>query len=236
MQQSALSFRLLFGVAVAAAPVTLVAQQGIFTAAQAQSGRAIYTQNCAGCHGADFEGSGDAPALAGGTFMLKWRTKMVSELFGEILQNMPPTNPGSLGEPASLSATAYILQRNGAQIGQQSLAPGATTLVGAVATGQAVPAQGAGRGGRGGRGGTTSLILGAGSTAGSAGRGQLVTTRGVTVQGEVSNYVPVTAAMLKNPPAEDWLIFGRNYQRHSFSPLNQITRDNVKNLQLKWTW
>jgi alcohol dehydrogenase (cytochrome c) len=42
--------------------------------------------------------------------------------------------------------------------------------------------------------------------------------------------------MLKNPPPGDWLIFGRNYQRHSYSPLNQITRDNVKQLQLKWTW
>ena len=60
--------------------------------------------------------------------------------------------------------------------------------------------------------------------------------RGVTVAGEVKNYVPVTPEMLKNPPAGDWLIFGRNYQRHSYSPLNQITRDNVKNLQLKWTW
>ncbi len=60
--------------------------------------------------------------------------------------------------------------------------------------------------------------------------------RGVTVAGEVKNYVPVTPEMLRNPPPGDWLIFGRNYQRHSYSPLNQITRDNVKNLQLKWTW
>ena len=55
----------------------------------------------------------------------------------------------------------------------------------------------------------------------------------VSVAGEVQNYVPVTAAMLKSPPPEDWLIFGRNYQGHSYSPLNQITRNNAKNLQLK---
>src|SRR5271165_1779454 len=112
-----------------------IAQAQIFTSAQAESGRAIYAQSCSGCHGANFEGSGDAPPLAGGTFMLKWRPKMVSELFGEILQNMPTTNPGSLGEAASLAATAYILQRNGAQAGQSALTPGATTLIGAVATG-----------------------------------------------------------------------------------------------------
>src|ERR1700739_864419 len=85
---------------------------GVFTIAQAQAGRAVYEQNCSACHGANFEGSGDAPSLAGGTFMLKWGPKMVSELFGEILQTMTPTNPGSLGEPAELHATAFILPSN----------------------------------------------------------------------------------------------------------------------------
>jgi alcohol dehydrogenase (cytochrome c) len=237
MQRFTLPSRLIVSAALGAVPfAALVAQQGsqpgVFSAAQSQAGQDIYAANCSGCHGVDFEGSGDAPALAGGTFMLKWRTKMVSELFGEILQNMPPTNPGSLGEPAALSATAYILQRNGAQPGPQALTGGSTVLIGTLATGQVAPA-GAGRGGRGGRGG--SLIQGAGSTAGQN-RGGTSIVRGVSVPGEVQNYVPVTAEMLRNPPASDWLIFGRNYQRHSFSPLNQITRDNVKNIQLKWAW
>ena len=109
--------RFFIPVALAALPIVISAPicaqvsaqpaTGIFTAAQADSGRALYARTCSGCHGADFEGSGDAPALAGGTFMLKWRPKMVSELFGEILQNMPPTSPGSLGEAAALNATAY---------------------------------------------------------------------------------------------------------------------------------
>src|SRR5712675_929461 len=106
-----------------------------YTAAQAQAGRTLYNQTCAGCHGADFEGSGDAPALAGGTFLLKWRPRMVSELFGLILQTMPPTNPESLGEAAALNATAYILQRNGAPPGQQPLTSSASTLIRASASG-----------------------------------------------------------------------------------------------------
>src|SRR5205814_7667081 len=132
---------------------------GVFTATQAQAGRAVYNQNCSACHGADFEGSGDAPALAGGTFLLKWRPKMVSELFGLILQTMPPTRPGSLGEAAALNATALILQRNGAPAGQQDLTSGLTTLISAVATGPAPPpgTQAPGRGGRGGRGGPASF-------------------------------------------------------------------------------
>src|ERR1700722_11137412 len=163
MQRSALPTRLLFSAALGAASLMVViAQQapqqspGIFNTAQVQSGEAIYTQNCAGCHGVNFEGSGDAPPLAGGTFLLRWRPKMVSELFGEILQNMPPTNPGSLGEAAALNATAYILQRNGAQAGQQALAPGTATLIGSIATGQA---QVQGRGGRG----ASSIVVGSGS-------------------------------------------------------------------------
>jgi PQQ-dependent dehydrogenase (methanol/ethanol family) len=244
--------------AIVAAAAVMTAQQapaGIFTVAQAQSGQAIYTQNCSACHGVNFEGSGDAPSLSGGTFMLKWGPKQVSELFGEILQSMPPTNPGSLGEQASLNATAYILTRNGAQPGPQPLTAGASTLISAVATGQggAANAQAPGRGGRGGRGarggggaggdaagapagrGAASQVQGAGTPAGRA-LGGGAGTRGVSVQGEVKNYVPVTPDMLKNPPASDWLIMGRNYQRQSFSPLNQITRDNVKTLQMKWVW
>ena len=244
------------GAAAAVTAAVVTAQQPapatVFTAAQAQSGQAIYAQNCSACHGVSFEGSGDAPALAGGTFLLKWNPKPVSELFGYILQGMPPTNPDSLGEPAALSVTAYILQRNGASAGPQALTASLATPISAVANPQAAAAQAqapAGRGGRGARGGGGAtgddgapagrgggtVALGAGGTAGP-GRAGAAGNRGVSVQGEVKNYVPVTPEMLKSPPAEDWLIFGRNYQRQSYSPLNQITRDNVKTVQLKWVW
>ena len=224
-------YRLIAASALGAASiVALTAQQGaaptpVYTAAQAQAGRGVYDQNCAGCHGANFQGTGDAPSLASGTFMLKWRNKMVSELFGEIIQTMPPTSPGSLGEAAGLNVTAYILQRNGAPAGTQPLTPGAAMQIASVATGQAPAGAGAGRGAGPGRGAPV-VARGAGAS----------TARGVSVAGEVKNYVPVTPAMLKNPPASDWLIFGRNYQRHSYSPLDQITTSNVKNLQLKWSW
>ena len=204
MKRSAFVPRVLCAVAFAALALVVVGGQqaaprgaAVFTAAQAQAGRAVYDQNCSACHGANFEGSGDAPSLAGGTFRLKWGPKMVSELFGLILQTMPPTNPGSLGEAAALNATAYILQRNGAQPGQTALNSGVTTVISTVATGQGAaanaqapaPARAAG-----------SIVQGAGSTAGRAAGGTSV-ERGVTVQGEVKNFVPVTPEMLKNPPA-----------------------------------
>jgi alcohol dehydrogenase (cytochrome c) len=57
---------------------------------------------------------------------------------------------------------------------------------------------------------------------------------GLTVTGEVQNYVPVTDAMLRKPDPGDWLMIRRDYYASDYSPLNQITRDNVKNLELVW--
>jgi alcohol dehydrogenase (cytochrome c) len=60
--------------------------------------------------------------------------------------------------------------------------------------------------------------------------------RGLTVAGEVPNYVPVTDAMLRNPPDGDWLMIRRNYQAWSHSPLTQITPANVGRLRIAWVW
>lgn len=47
---------------------------------------------------------------------------------------------------------------------------------------------------------------------------------------------PVTAAMLRTPPAEDWLLWRQNQSMNGFSPLSQINRDTVGNLKVKWSW
>jgi hypothetical protein len=41
--------------------------------------------------------------------------------------------------------------------------------------------------------------------------------------------------MLSNPPEGEWLTWRRTYDDMGFSPLRQITRDNVKNLRVAWT-
>ena len=187
--------------------------------------------------GNDFRGSGDAPAVVGADFRAKWGPRATNELFTYLVQTMPPTNPGALGEQGTLNVTAYLLQINGAPAGQQPLTPRVETPLSALMTGQAPaqPAPPAGGGGRGRRArcGSAAMVLGAGTAA--RGRGGDA-NRGVTVPGEVKNYVPVTPEMLRNPPPGDWLIFRRNYHGHSHSPLNQITPANVKNLQLQWVW
>src|SRR5678815_5118018 len=51
----------------------------------------------------------------------------------------------------------------------------------------------------------------------------------------VQNFVPVTDAMLRAPKAEDWLLYRGNYQGWGYSPLDQVNKTNVKNLQLVWS-
>lgn len=48
-------------------------------------------------------------------------------------------------------------------------------------------------------------------------------------------FVPVTNDMLLNPSPDDWLMYSRTYDNHRYSPLRQINRDNVNQLQLVWS-
>ena len=59
---------------------------------------------------------------------------------------------------------------------------------------------------------------------------------GKTTGKEVPNFTPVTEAMLQNPPPGDWLNWRRTLDGQGYSPLNQITTANVKNLRLAWAW
>ncbi|RUA00135.1 MAG: pyrrolo-quinoline quinone, partial [Candidatus Neomarinimicrobiota bacterium] len=47
---------------------------------------------------------------------------------------------------------------------------------------------------------------------------------------------PVTDAMLENPDPADWLNWRRTLDGWGYSPLDQITTDNVHQLQLVWSW
>src|SRR5947207_6940313 len=50
----------------------------------------------------------------------------------------------------------------------------------------------------------------------------------------LQNYKSVTAERLKKPEDGDWLSVRRTYDGWGYSPLNQIKRGNVDDLQLKW--
>ena len=42
--------------------------------------------------------------------------------------------------------------------------------------------------------------------------------------------------MIANPPAGEWLTWRRSYNATGFSPLKQITKGNVGELRLAWSW
>ena len=42
--------------------------------------------------------------------------------------------------------------------------------------------------------------------------------------------------MLQNPPTGEWLTWRRGFDDQGFSPLKQITKSNVNNLRVAWTW
>ncbi len=48
-------------------------------------------------------------------------------------------------------------------------------------------------------------------------------------------FVPVTDAMLQNPSPDDWLMWRRTLNGWGYSPLDQIDRENVGELQMVWT-
>ena len=41
--------------------------------------------------------------------------------------------------------------------------------------------------------------------------------------------------MLVNPSPDDWLMYSRTYDAQRYSPLKQITRQNVGQLKVAWT-
>jgi alcohol dehydrogenase (cytochrome c) len=62
---------------------------------------------------------------------------------------------------------------------------------------------------------------------------------GVTLrvaQTQVKDFKPVTEQMLRNPNPADWINWRRTQDGWGYSPLNQITRANVGQLQLAWSW
>ena len=52
----------------------------------------------------------------------------------------------------------------------------------------------------------------------------------------LQNYKPVTADRLRNPEDGDWLMIRRTYDGWGFSPLDQITPQNVARLQPAWVF
>src|SRR5215471_18128849 len=77
---------------------------------------------------------------------------------------------------------------------------------------------------------TTALFMPALLLAGASAMAQAPQARN-----PAAALTPVTDTMLRNPPASDWLMWRRSYNGWGYSPLDQINRDNVKDLRPAWS-
>ena len=122
----------------------------VFTAAQAEAGRAAAMDTCAKCHTPSLEGrvgnsgenpplsslpaefqkfvsnpargqnAGRVPPLLGPVFMSHWEAKTTKDLSTSVYGTAGAFFPGT-DERTALAITAYILQLNGAKPGSQEL-------------------------------------------------------------------------------------------------------------------
>ncbi len=203
---------------------------GPFTQAQVEAGRQAYSADCAQCHNPDLSGTNDAPQLAGDAFIGAWKGRTTQALYNKISKTMPSGQGGSLDDATYTAITAYILHANGASAGSAAFTADTAAGIGGIASGK-VPDDVLN---------PPTMSAFARATAGervaTPGSFMLPGKFGLTLEGHIQNYEPVTEAMMNNPPDGDWLMFRRNYQGWSFSPLKQINTANVGSLQLKWMW
>jgi alcohol dehydrogenase (cytochrome c) len=64
----------------------------------------------------------------------------------------------------------------------------------------------------------------------------LAVTAAVAQDSPIDKVTPVTDEMLLNPPDGDWLMWRRTLNGWGYSPLDQINKENVKDLKLAWAW
>ncbi len=96
----------------AAAPSQTIVD-GVFTAAQATEGRAVFQKACMSCH--------SLPELASPKFALRWEGTTVGDVYNLILTTMPDGAPRSLDPKEYAAIVAFFLKESGYQEGEKEL-------------------------------------------------------------------------------------------------------------------
>ena len=243
-----LGVSLLTGTGLTVEPVR--AQTTSSATTQIERGRQLYELECAGCHGPQLEGR-DAPSLRVPTLAQKFGS--VAHLHDYLEVSMPPSAPGRLGEQAYIDITAYILRANGAAPGSGELTASGladTDLGTLVSAGERAVA--------GARESAPERVVVQAYTWGRKlpeitvpqGAAAAPPRKVVTVipdridsareEGAPERpprpYRSVSNAMVLDPPPGEWLMWRRTLDSQGFSPLDQINRTNVADLELAWAW
>ncbi len=97
--------------AVATAQGDKTSWDGVYTDAQAARGDALWSEQCAKCHGPDMSG-GDAPSLTGSEFSGDWDDLSVGDLAERLRVSMPQDKPQSLSREQTADIVSAILKAN----------------------------------------------------------------------------------------------------------------------------
>src|SRR6476646_10351597 len=126
-----------------------------YSKAQADHGKAVYTQFCVNCHLDNLKGkcdenlsstsyvcgaTGNAPPLVGASFTKRFYS--VGDLYSRVKWTMPANRHNSLSTEDYLSVVAYILQANGIAAGSDDLKVGntlKTAMLSPAAIGRSAP-------------------------------------------------------------------------------------------------
>ena len=94
----------------------------VYTEEQAVTGRDLYAEHCALCHGIMLEGRSSVP-LSGATFQTRWADEKHSlgDLFYIVRTLMPYGQPATLSKPEYIDIIAYLLMMNGYSAGARPL-------------------------------------------------------------------------------------------------------------------
>ncbi|MEC7996415.1 MAG: PQQ-binding-like beta-propeller repeat protein [Pseudomonadota bacterium] len=209
-------------------------KQASFSADQAARGSELYQQNCAACHLANLTGSFEAPNLADTGFRSNWANRRVDEFVDMLQRTMPPQAPGSLDQSQYLDISAFLLEANNisASATALSLSAGSVLFLDNKAGAARVLER-------------RTPVPGLAGTVPSPGTRNSVPEIATIYQSErartrsfesVNKFRNVSNEELANPPAADWTYWRRSPQSQGYSPLDQITTDNVGQLSLAWVW
>jgi alcohol dehydrogenase (cytochrome c) len=214
-------------------------QQANYEEGQAERGELLYQKNCAACHLVDLSGSFEAPNLADNSFRNNWSNRGMQEFLDMLRRTMPPQAPGSLSESQYQDVSAFLLSANAIPASSTVSLTAANSVVflngdvSALANGvQRTPVPG--------RAGTvpsphTRNAVPEIATVYSSDRALSRSYTGIN-NSAIDKFRNVSSKELANPAPADWTYWRRSPQSQGYTPLDQITTENVSSLSLAWVW
>jgi alcohol dehydrogenase (cytochrome c) len=204
------------GTAVPDSPATAQATGAkTFTSAQAAKGKAIFSRNCASCHGSGLD-NGSAVALKGETFAANWTAngKAIADLERSI-RLMPRQAPHSLTDEEYHALAAFILAQNGFRLDATATPDEKLAALALNDAPQPVHAE------------ATEAPHAGDQSAASAPTKLPADPQSVK---PARSSAPGDAELAAADPS-DWLMFNRTYDGGRTSPLAQIDTSNAARLQ-----